>query len=84
MMRAALEKKPMRVFISWSGEVSKQLGEARHLLVPSTLQFVKPYLLTDIEKGAKWDNEISNELEGSDFCIVALTRESLESQMDYV
>ena len=71
----------MRVFISWSGEVSKQLGEALRNWLPSTLQFVKPYFTpTDIEKGAKWDNEISNELEGSDFCIVALTRESLESQ----
>jgi hypothetical protein len=71
----------MRVFISWSGETSKQLGEALRSWLPSTLQFVKPYFTpTDIEKGAKWDKEISNELEASDFCIVALTRESLESQ----
>src|SRR5262249_20317623 len=66
---------------SWSGELSRQLAEAIRRWLPGTLQYVKPYFTPiDIEKGAKWDNEISKELEASNFCIIALTRESLNSK----
>ncbi len=68
-------------FISWSGEPSKQLAQALRDWLPSTLQYVKPYFTpADIEKGTKWDNEISKELEASNVCIIALTRESLNSK----
>ena len=71
----------MRVFISWSGEVSKQLAQALRKWLPTTLQIVKPYFSpADIEKGAKWDIEISKELEASSVCVIALTRESLSSK----
>jgi TIR domain len=70
----------MKVFISWSGEPSRQLAEAIREWLPNVLQYVKPYFTpADMEKGAKWDNEISKELGQSNFCIVALTRESLNS-----
>jgi TIR domain len=71
----------MHVFISWSGELSRQLAQAIRNWLPATLQYVKPYFTpADIEKGAKWDVEISNELAQSPVCIIALTRESLTSQ----
>jgi TIR domain len=71
----------MRVFISWSGDRSRKLAQAIRNWLPSTLQYVKPYFTpADIEKGSKWDNEISKELEKSNICIIALTRESLASQ----
>lgn len=70
----------MHVFISWSGEPSKSLAEAIREWLPTMLQDVEPYFTpADIEKGAKWDNEISKHLEQSKFCIIALTRESLNS-----
>jgi TIR domain len=70
----------MRVFISWSGELSKQLAEAIRDWLPNVLQYVKPYFtVADTEKGARWENEISKQLEASNFCIIALTRESLNS-----
>jgi TIR domain len=72
---------PMRVFISWSGELSKQLAGAIRDWLPTTLQYVKPYFTpADIEKGAKWDQEISKELEDASICIIVLTRESLNSK----
>jgi hypothetical protein len=71
----------MRVFISWSGDLSRQLAQALHNWLPGALQYVKPYFTpADIEKGAKWDTEISKELGQSTVCIIALTRESLTSQ----
>jgi TIR domain len=71
----------MRVFISWSGDRSHKLAQAIRNWLPSTLQYVKPYFTpADIEKGAKWDHEISKALEESNVCIIALTRESLSSQ----
>ena len=42
---------------------------------------MKPYFTpADIEKGAKWDSEITRELDASSVCIIALTRENLDSK----
>ena len=71
----------IRVFISWSGERSRRLGQAFRDWLPQTLQVVKPYFTpSDTEKGAKWDNEITQQLEGTNFCIITLTPESLNSR----
>src|SRR5262249_47054676 len=70
----------MKVFIHWSGERSKQLGEAIREWLPNVLQFVKPYFSpADIDKGARWANEISKELEQSKIGIIAMTDENLTS-----
>jgi hypothetical protein len=70
----------MKVFISWSGERSKQLGGAIREWLPNVLQFTRPYFTpADIEKGARWDNEISKELQQSQFGIFVMTQEALSS-----
>jgi len=70
----------MKVFIHWSGDRSKQLAEAIHWWLPNVLQFVKPYFgPADIEKGARWANDISKELEQSKIGIIAMTEENLAS-----
>jgi hypothetical protein len=70
----------MHVFISWSGEFGKSLAEALREWLPTMLQDVEPYFTpSDIEKGARWENEISKKLEQSKFCMIALTRDSLNS-----
>ena len=70
----------MKVFISWSGDRSKQLGGAIREWLPNVLQFTRPYFTpSDIEKGARWDNEISKELEQSQFGIFVMTQEALSS-----
>src|SRR6516164_2994774 len=62
----------MKVFISWSGDRSKQLAEVIHWWLPNVLQFVKPYFTpADMEKGTRWDNEISKELGQSQIGIIA-------------
>jgi hypothetical protein len=70
----------MKVFISWSGDRSKQLAEAIHWWLPNVLQFTRPYFTpSSIEKGARWDNEISKELGQSQIGIFAMTKEALTS-----
>ena len=70
---------PTKIFISWSGPLSQKLGEALRNWLPSALQFVKPYFSPeDIEKGAKWNSEISKELETSNIGIICLTRDNTE------
>jgi TIR domain len=69
-----------KVFISWSGELSRKLAEAIRQWLPATLQFVRPYFTpSDIEKGTKWMPDISGELEDSNIGIICLTRENLNS-----
>lgn len=68
----------MKVFISWSGDKSKELGEVFRNWLPSVLQAVKPYFTPeDIEKGARWSQDISKELENSFFGIICLTRDNV-------
>src|SRR5438105_14045761 len=70
----------MKVFISWSGELSRELGEAVRNWLPSALQHVKPYFTPDdIDKGAKWASEIFKELSAPSVCIIILTRDNLAS-----
>jgi hypothetical protein len=62
------------------GERSKQIAEVIHWWLPNVLQFVKPYSSpADIDKGARWANEISKELEQSQIGIIAMTEENSTS-----
>lgn len=70
----------MKIFISWSGELSKQLGEAIKDWIPSVIQSVDPYFTpSDIDKGSRWSVDIANELESSKVGIICLTKDNLES-----
>lgn len=75
-----VEKKlATKVFLSWSGDLSRKLADALRGWLPSALQSVKPYFTPeDIEKGSKWAPEISKELESSNIGIVCLTRDNTE------
>lgn len=68
-----------KVFISWSGDLSKKLGEAVRNWLPAVLQYVKPYFSPDdIEKGAKWNSEIAKELETSNVGVICLTQDNAD------
>lgn len=71
----------MKLFISWSGDTSRQIAERLHEWVPLVLPAVKPFITSaDIDKGAKWQNEIAKELELSNFGVVCLTKDNKNSQ----
>lgn len=68
-----------KVFISWSGELGRKLGEALRNWLPAALQYVRPYFSPDdIEKGARWDSEIAKELESSDVGVICLTQDNTQ------
>lgn len=70
----------MKIFISWSGETSREIGEAFRNWLPDVLQFVQPYFTpNDIEKGQRWSAEIAANLEASQFGLMCITAENLLS-----
>lgn len=67
-----------KVFISWGGDLSKQLAEEVKNWLPSVLQFVKPYFTPDdIEKGTRWESSIAQELASSQIGIICLTKDNI-------
>lgn len=70
----------MKIFISWSGNKSKAIGAVFKEWIPGVIQAVKPYYSSsDIDKGARWSNEIAAELEASKIGLIILTNENLEA-----
>lgn len=70
----------MRVFVSWSGERSKAVGDVLRRWFPSVLQAVRPYFSPDdVAKGARWSAEIAKELEASRVGLLVITPENQEA-----
>lgn len=70
----------MKVFISWSGDLSHKVALVFREWLPSVIQSIEPYVSSvDIDKGARWSTDIAKELESSDFGILCITRENLET-----
>lgn len=70
----------MKIFISWSGERSKLIAAAFKDWIPSVIQAARPYFSpSDIDKGSRWSNEISKELEAAKVGLICLTKENLNA-----
>jgi hypothetical protein len=68
----------MKVFISWSGELSKQVAELVGPWIEDILQDIKVWISTeDIDKGSIWFGDISSELSNTGIGIICLTKENL-------
>lgn len=67
----------MKVFLSWSGDKSKEVAELFNWWIKCVLQSSEPWISThDIESGTQWNNEISGELASSSLGIICLTKEN--------
>ena len=44
----------MKVFLSWSGETSRQVEAALYKWLPYILQPLRPSLSTEISNGVRW------------------------------
>ena len=68
----------MKVFLSWSGDVSHKVALALRDWLPSVIQDDVPYVSSeDIDKGTRWSSDIAGELEESSFGILCVTKENL-------
>jgi hypothetical protein len=68
------------VFISWSGEKSRQIAEAFKDSLSSMLQGVTIYFTpADLEKGAQWFTEAAKELEKANLGLIFVTKDNLSS-----
>lgn len=74
-------EKKMKVFISWSGEVSFKVAKVLKEWIPCVIQDVQPYFSSeDIDKGARWSTDIAKELESASFGILCVTKENMDSK----
>lgn len=79
--RRMTSPKGQKVFISWSGDYSRQLAAAIKKWLPMVLQSVEVYFSdTDIEVGSTWYDAIIDALERSDAGLIILTPENITRQ----
>lgn len=70
----------MKLFVSWSGEYSRAVGELLRKYLPCMLQGLNVFVSQhDIESGARWTLRLAQELEESNFGILCLARDNLTS-----
>lgn len=70
----------MKLFVSWSQDVSRQIAQEFREWLPLVNQTIEPFMSEeDTDKGAHWSATIRRELEQSTFGIVILTAENIES-----
>ncbi len=68
----------MKIFISWSGERSRQVADLLSNWIQCVLQAVDPWLSSkDIDRGSLWFSEITNQLSNTHNGIVCLTKSNL-------
>jgi hypothetical protein len=67
----------MKVFLSWSGERSKNVAEALRAWLPDVIQDIVPWMsAADIQAGSRWNRRVQEELSESRFGIICLTPEN--------
>ncbi|MBY0574677.1 MAG: hypothetical protein K2P84_13445 [Undibacterium sp.] len=70
----------MKVFLSWSGELSHKTAIIFRDWLPSVIQSIIPYVSSeDIDKGARWSTDIAKELDNSTFGILCVTKENVHA-----
>lgn len=70
----------MKIFLSWSGEESKELANIFKEWLPNVLQYVEPYMSSnDIQFGDRWSENIKENLETAVFGLIFVTPSNINS-----
>lgn len=70
----------MKIFISWSGDLSNKIAMVLREWLPCVLQTLEVYVSSeDIDKGTRWSSDIAAELESSSFGIICVTPDNLNA-----
>src|SRR3954470_11608790 len=68
----------MKVFISWSGELSRKVATILRPWIKCVLQATEPFMSAeDIDKGSLWFNALNDQLADTAVGIICLTRENV-------
>lgn len=68
----------MKIFLSWSGDVSHSMAVVFREWLPIMFGGLSAFVSSeDIEKGARWANELDTELDDTDFGLLFLTPDNL-------
>jgi len=68
----------MKVFISWSGPISREVAVALRDWLPSVIQAVEPYVSSeDIDPGVRWGVDIAGQLDDTEFGVLCVTRNNV-------
>jgi hypothetical protein len=67
----------MQIFISWSGDKSRDVAAALREWLPHVLQGISPFVSSrDLSAGTRWAVEIAEKLKDTEFGLVCVTREN--------
>jgi len=70
----------MKVFISWSGDLSRQVAEILREFLPYMIQDLQVFMSEhDMPSGVRWGLQLAKQLENSEFGIICLTPDNLQS-----
>ena len=68
----------MKLFISWSGQLSHQIAKELKDWFPLIINQLEPFVSSEsIKKGDRWMIDVYSELEQSNFGVICLTKENL-------
>lgn len=69
----------LKVFISWSGNKSREVAQLLYSWLPNVLQPIKPWVsIEDIETGSIWFNQICEQIKEVCNSIIVVTNENKE------
>ena len=63
----------MKIFLSWSGEVSHEVAKVLDSWLPCVLQGAETFLSSDISKGDRWSDVLAEELKEAHYGIICVT-----------
>lgn len=67
----------MRILLSWSGPRSHAVAQALRVWLPRVIQATKPWMSSaDIDRGARWQDEIGRQLEECSIGIICVTSDN--------
>lgn len=70
---------PLKVFISWSGDLSKRVGLCIKNFLELVIQSLDIFISLELERGSIWNSSINKELKDTSCGIICLTSENFEA-----
>jgi hypothetical protein len=70
----------MKLFLSWSGQMSQEIASVLHRYLPCIIQGLEVFMSKhDLESGVRWSLRLAKELDDSNFGIICLTPDNLNN-----